>query len=151
MKVYNYYDLSNRDYRLTDLVQLKKGNSKFHVVLSDFLADYGVHLQHSISVMDLSGNKHTQVYGCFIHKDIPIENIEIIDQMYGYTNSKIHIGVDRNENRWIDFEYNTESKECRLFRIVYGNESGSIMYDNFEKMMKDIRSKESIDELFEKP
>lgn len=150
-KVYDPYNLSNKDYHLTSFIESddnKKGSYSKYLILCEFLADYGIYISMSTHIFDLNKQKtSTAVRACILDKDIPLENIGIIEQMYGFDNSLVHIALDLNDERWFSFWFNTNDKSCELEKMVFGEIRWSKKYNNFEEMMIDVRSKKSIDEL----
>lgn len=150
-KVYDPYRLTNKNYHLTSFVD-SESKSKDHfskyLVLCELLEDYGIYISMGTHMYDLDKKRtDTPVHACFLDKEVPIENIGIIEQMYGYDNSLVQITLDKNEDRWFSFWYNTKDKSCELEKLVWSKVKWSKMYKNFEEMMLDIRSKKSIDEL----
>ena len=149
--IYNPYVLSNKDYHLTTFMdsesKYKYSFSKY-VILCEFLKDYGIYISMGTHVYNLNKEQTpTPVHACWLDENIPIENIGIIEQMYGYDNSLIQIRLNQNEERWFSFWYNTKDKSCELEKLVWSEVKWSKMYKNFEEMMLDVRCKKSIDEL----
>ncbi len=150
-KIYNPYELSNKNYHLTtfmDSESKRKDSFSKYLILCEFLKDYGIYISMATHIYNLNKEKTpTPVYSCFLDKEIPVENIGIIEQMYGYDNSLIQIRLDQNEERWFSFWYNTKDKSCELEKLVWSKVEWSKMYNSFEEMMMDVRSKKSIDDL----
>jgi len=153
LKVFNPYDPSSKGYHLSAFIRVDKRNGKpfsRRVVFGDFLKQYGIHLEGQTDLCYPDKNPSgVKVYHCVLHKDIPVENIGIIEQMYGFKDSLISICIDQNDDRWFSFWFNTENHFCELVRFSWGRTTWSKMYPSFAEMMTEIRSVEKIDDLSE--
>lgn len=149
LKIFDENLLINRDFHLTHLTHLNNTNNySVYILLTDYLSGYGVYAcgETMICGLDKSHTKH-KVISCTLDKDIPVENIGIILQMYGYKNALVNICLDRNEEREFSFWFNTNDESCELEKLFYSNVLWNRKYSSFKYMMEDIRTYDSIDEL----
>lgn len=150
-KKYDGSTIFHENYHLTQLMEedrKSKNDYAKYLMLVDYLSDYGIYIGMSTIVRNLDKSKtNIQVYGCKVDKNIPFENINIIDQMYGYEDLLINIGLDYSEERVYAFWYNTTTQACTLERLEYGDIKFTKYYKSFKEMMQDIRKLKSIDKL----
>jgi len=145
-KVFDESLLSNRDFHLTNLNKSDGKNYSLYTLLADYLAMYGIYFRGGTTICD-SYKNHTniKVNGCTLDKDIPVENIGIIKQMYGYDLALVNICLDNNDSREFAFWFNIDDESCELEKLIFGSVKWSKKYKNFEEMMKDVRQYDIID------
>ncbi len=108
-----------KDYHLTELMTLgKKGKEKdnfsLHLLLSDFLVQYGIILSGKFYIGNFA------VSGIQINKDFPKENEEIIRQLYGFKPSAIaHIQFVGDGDCAYEIEYNLDNYTCEFQRYFH--------------------------------
>lgn len=149
LKIFDESLLINRDFHLTNLNKINSTNNySAYVLLTDYLSGYGVYACGGTTICDLD-KTHTKhkVISCILDNDIPVENIGIILQFYGYKDALVNVCLSRNDEREFAFWFNTNDESCELEKLIYGTIKWSKKYPDFKAMMEDIRTYESIDEL----
>jgi hypothetical protein len=117
--------------------------------LCDYLKLFGVSVFGSTYLYNLDGTKtETQVHCITLPLDFPIQNFQIVEQLYGFDETLINICLSgANEMRGYGFTFNTEDKSCTLERFTLGSTIGSKKYSSFSEMMNEINSVKEIDEI----
>ena len=150
-KIANPYQPIFKNYALTELVVLKENgrnkqvgnNMSVHLITENFLTEYGVHLWGQTSMGSVNVRYST------ISKDIPLENELILQQLYGYKNETVDIGLPSgDEDCAYSFGYHTTNYDCVLKKHYHGEVVKRKAYPNFPAMMLDVKRVSSICELF---
>jgi len=85
-----------------------------HILIAEFLRDYGVYSGGCTWLCDLDGKQREEdkVIAVSIKiGEFPIENELVLQQLYGWTNSKVHIMLS-GENSYGDFLYDLTNHSC---------------------------------------
>ena len=146
----NPYMTPFMNYTLTELATSKIGKKKkygdiypVYSVFTRFLEAYGIFVFGGTQIHILEG-EHTDIQTCYITIDrqFPMENEFLFSQLYGYENAMIDIGIkviNEDAGCQFSFEYNLETKTCKLKRNSYGSVSHVRQFESFTEMMDEIK------------
>ncbi len=142
LKKYDEFMSIATGFTLTDLIIQPKTKRKSkkdlasRFLLEEYLRPYGIYPQLLTRVYNLDKTiSGSEVIGCKVDKNIPIENFSILKQMYGFEESLINIIITSDENRQYCFWMNTDTNECELERLEFGSIKFSKKYPDFKEMM----------------
>jgi len=127
-----------KNYNLTELMILKKNGKKnkftnestgLHALLEQKLLEYGLQL---FGMYERGGY---QLRAVRMLDNFPIENEEIIKQIYGFTNFKAHVMLQGFSEFSTAFDYDVESGECELQMHKWGNLVNSKKFKTLAEML----------------
>lgn len=144
MKTYDEYDPLFKNFNLTNLITVKKGEKSLisnklsypiYTLLKSFLADYGIHIGGMVVIGEYG------VTAITIGKDFPVVNEPIIKQLYGYDNAEVNIQLSKtvDQDCAFAFDYNLDTGSCTFNRYEYGTVKLTKKYDSLVAMLKDIK------------
>jgi len=156
MKKYsdNQYRGIFRNNNLTDLALIKNKKKKglgANLVsleaLTYILEDFGISVFGATKVE----NTELEFYYAWVDLEVPLENEELLRQLYGYEDITVDVGITQNfvENCQISFGYNTKNFTCQLRKNIFGTIEERKLFTSFTEMMEKINSTEDVEKWFE--
>lgn len=141
-----------RNNNLTDLALIrdkkKKGlgnNLSTLEALTHILEDFGISVFGAIKVP----NTELEFRYVWIDKKIPLENEELLRQLYGYENITVDVGVSTEGDKYqISFGYNTKDFTCELRKNVFSRVEKRKVFPTFAEMILKINSTKDVDKWF---
>jgi len=139
------------NYYLTELCTLKKGkkkglgsNQSVYNITTEMLSEHGLHSDGATTIGDLT----------FIHfrlnRKFPAENSELFDQIYGYDNLKVDIGLPFETDQCaFSFEYDTNNKSCTLRKNVWGRVEKLMYFETFNDLWVNYKNAKSFEKVLQ--
>lgn len=151
-KIYNKYEhhiLS--DCYLTELMITKSGfkpkkglggNFAIFSLLTNYLSDFGINIYGETELRGSITNELLNIWvlHIFLDKNIPEENLDIIHNLYGWTNVVVNISLIYNEDYSVNVDYNTETKTCVLKKTVFGTDHCTILLPSLWEAIKQSKN-----------
>ena len=152
MKIKKYCDYNSifRNYNLTELITCKRGKRKsvgdkysVFILVTEMLKEYGLNSFGNTKIGEDLELRHFR-----IDKKFPVENINIIDQMYGYDNIVVDVGLPfENDMQDYSFGYCTNTKSCLLRKNVWGTVEKNCLFNSFAELMEARNKVKSFEDL----
>lgn len=151
MKTYNEFEDSIfRDYSLTKLMVLEElpkkkpkisNDSVVSGLLREFLKDYGIYLNGRTYLRNTDGTgTNIEVRYCFIATDtIPLENLQLIPQLYGYQDVVVDVSIKAYDEYVHSFDFHTKTGKCILKKSVYGTSTELGEFESIENLILHYR------------
>lgn len=154
---YNKYDVMCMNHYLTELATIKRnGRKKFgdkysvYLILDNYLKEYGINVFGSTKILNLDGvESNIEMRAVTLSKDIPLENIAIIEQMYGFSDSLVNVTLHREETFEFAFLLNTETLTCELVEWSWGEIKNRKKFHTFAEMILTLRENDYKRTIFE--
>lgn len=152
----NHEGLIFKYYNLTDLMLLKKnGRKQYKKILENSALYQLLYLkleEYGLSLFGMFERDNMQFRGIRLLQNFPVENEEIIKQLYGYENFTTHVQLNGFDDFATSFDYNTTTGECELQRHSWQSVTNRVKYNSLKSMLKTIgdRTEETYKEIFNK-
>jgi hypothetical protein len=133
------------NFNLTELCLIKNDKRKslgskhsIYLSLPFILKDTGITFLGS-TILKVDSAQRLEFRHIIIDPNTPVENLFLIDQLYGYTKGKINITLFSHADYEVAFDYDLNTKHCYLQKHVYGTVQEEVRFSSILSMFEKIK------------